>query len=88
LATEKEFRAEAGLEPTPVTQWETTEAMLAELGKIGLDGSKLKLPSRAWTPDEAFEGLAAAGVSGDHFTLPGDPPKTREQRLYPGLVRK
>jgi hypothetical protein len=86
LELEREFAAEA--EPAPVTKWETTEQMLAELGKIGLDASKLKLPSRTWTPDEAFEALAAVGVTGNHFSLPGDPPKRLEDRLYPNHVRK
>jgi hypothetical protein len=88
LQMESGFRAEADLAPALASHWESTEAMLAELGKIGLDASKLKLPSQSWSPDQAYEALAAAGITRGHFSLPEDPPKTREQKLYSGLGRK
>ena len=87
LQMEEGFRAEAGLAPAPKTSWTTAE-MTAELGRAGIDVGAMRLPARSWSVDEVHEALTQRGIGADHFTLPGDPPKTREKRLYPGLVRK
>ena len=86
LELEREFAAEATGEPAPKV-FQTTEQMIAELGKVGLDASKFGLPSRTWTVEEAHEVLTQRGVTGDSFTLPGDKPKPIEQRWYPSKTK-
>lgn len=81
---EREARDQAAAERKAAAQtWSTTEQMIADLSKVGVDASKFKLPSRAWTPDEAYEALKQLGITGDSFTLPGEKPRRREDILYP-----
>jgi hypothetical protein len=64
----------------------TTDQMIEQLGKVGIDVKKNpKLPARSWTPDEAYEVLKKHGVTGDDFKLPGaspfpPPPMTNAER--------
>jgi len=84
LAMEQEFwdGLEFVGEPEPVKAWKTTAHLIESLSQNGLDASGFKLPSRAWTVDEAYEELTKRGVTGDSFKLPGDQPAPLEQRWY------
>jgi len=63
-AIEAEMDAEARElrgEPKPKT-W-TTQQMLGELIKVGIDLTPAGLPSREWTEEQAFEELKKRGIT-------------------------
>jgi hypothetical protein len=76
-----EIEAEVAAEERAKTpRFASTEQLIAELGKHGLDASKFGLPARDWTVDEAHEALSKLGVTGESFKPPKPP--TIEQRWY------
>jgi hypothetical protein len=71
-------------EPEPKS-W-TTEQTTEELGKVGIDVAKFKLPARSWTADEMYEALKKNGVTGDSFQFPKPKPQQTDlQRLAHAL---
>src|SRR5215813_11186958 len=73
-AEEAAHHGEPKTEPKPeaktkVDGWPTTEKMIQDLRKVGLDVAKFRLPSRAWTLNEAEAELRKRGVTGEDFKL-------------------
>jgi hypothetical protein len=87
-AEDAEMFGEPAPEPKPKEKekfW-TTEQMIADLGKVGIDVKKFNLPARSGTEDEAYEVLQKNGVTGESFKFPKPrPPQTDLQRLANAL---